>query len=132
MAMTSAAVLYDRITDSGVFVKRSHVGVSAWQRECRLVDTRWETKLDGRVLLHVPRQGPRAQRQRFIKMVCAELGRIVTRHAWRLCHIVQHLLCEAHGGCELNLPLTLLDVPISARSFSLSHNLSSHPDSGHL
>lgn len=27
MAMTSAAVLYDRITDSGVFVKRSHVGV---------------------------------------------------------------------------------------------------------
>ncbi|CAM9577007.1 unnamed protein product [Scytosiphon promiscuus] len=28
MAMTSAAVLYDRITDSGVFVKRSHVGVS--------------------------------------------------------------------------------------------------------
>lgn len=36
MAMTSAAVLYDRITDSGVFVKRSHVGVSpndfAWNR----------------------------------------------------------------------------------------------------
>lgn len=29
MAMTSAAVLYDRITDSGVFVKRSGVGVSA-------------------------------------------------------------------------------------------------------
>lgn len=28
MAMTSAAVLYDRITDSGVFVKRSEVGVS--------------------------------------------------------------------------------------------------------
>ncbi|CAM9711113.1 unnamed protein product [Pylaiella littoralis] len=28
MAMTGAAVLYDRITDSGVFVKRSHVGVS--------------------------------------------------------------------------------------------------------
>lgn len=28
MAMTSAAVLYDRITDSGVFVKRSGVGVS--------------------------------------------------------------------------------------------------------
>lgn len=27
MAMTSAAVLYDRITDSGVFVKRSEVGV---------------------------------------------------------------------------------------------------------
>ncbi|CBJ27279.1 conserved unknown protein [Ectocarpus siliculosus] len=28
MAMTSAAVLYDRITDSGVFVRRSHIGVS--------------------------------------------------------------------------------------------------------
>lgn len=28
MAMTSAAVLYDRITDCGVFVKRSHIGVS--------------------------------------------------------------------------------------------------------
>lgn len=28
MAMTSAAVLYDRITDCGVFVKTSHIGVS--------------------------------------------------------------------------------------------------------
>lgn len=31
MAMTSAAVLYDRITDCGVFVKTSHIGVSQYR-----------------------------------------------------------------------------------------------------